>query len=262
MSSSSRPLSSSLVAVPESCAAASPYFSYSSTSSPHSAFSSSPSPSFSSSSSSSSSHSSSSLSSTLPSSNFGSTSAEYYQQNHHHHHHQLPMMAASLDGSNMMKLYNSNGNSKLESFESNNSSWNGGLYGNGTTKVPAYQQQQSQPQQQLDQINFLVRKECCNEIDQAVKELGISAGKSLPPLFFPPLFFACFRIEHSFIHSFTHSFATPVCPAMGIGKILSSFLDAYQSGSTASSFSHKQPTFFLVSILVHRIFLLSLHCEL
>lgn len=163
-----------------------------------------------------------------------------------------------------MKLYNSNGNSKLESFESNNNSWNGGLYGNGTTKVPAYQQQQSQPQQQLDQINFLVRKECCNEIDQAVKELGISAGKSLSPLFFPPLFFACFRIEHSFIHSFTHSFATPVCPAMGIGKILSSFLDAYQSGSTAfsSSFSHKQPTFFLVSILVHRIFLLSLHCEL
>ena len=39
------------------------------------------------------------------------------------------------------------------------------------------QQNQNQQFQPLDQINFLVRKECMSEIDQACEDLSISAGK-------------------------------------------------------------------------------------
>lgn len=89
-------------------------------------------------------------------------------------------MAATLDGNSlsMMKLYSSNSKDSNGFVEQQNNGWNNS-YSVGNMKVPAYQQQQQQPQQfqQLDQINFLVRKECCSEIDQAVSELGISAGK-------------------------------------------------------------------------------------
>ena len=96
---------------------------------------------------------------------------------------------ATIDGNTMMKLYQNHHQHQHQSKVSSSSSvcsadsfeWNSP---NATTMPYMTMPQKHsapfvpQPQfQQLDQINFLVRKECINEIEQACDELAISAGK-------------------------------------------------------------------------------------